>query len=1089
MKNLIYTLILIPFISLAQVGINTVNPNSSLDIVASSQATPDNNDGILIPRIDAFPATNPGAAQDSMIVYLTSVVGLNNPGFYYWNNATTTWIPFGSSSSDQDWFEEGTTSAPNDITDNMFTQGNVAIGTNVPTAVLHAAGVTVPGTSGGVATLLDEDFESVSGNIPDAAGSFPYEDNANAGACIAADGWRIDTADSASDAPSVCSGCLNNRAVIDFGAAACDPQDATLILSSFTPTQSAINISFDYGFTNFEGNGPGDVFTGILFNVTTNTPTNILGTLTADAFDQTLLVLGQTVVPGNEYQIRFRYQAEYDYGATVDNVTVIESVPASTGSYVFRLEDGQQQNGYVLTSDANGYATWEPATSGTDSQLLSLVGNDLTISNGNTVTLTEDWTTTGNIGTDDTVNFIGTTDNQEFVFKTNNIEYSRLTTKGQFELSSVRNNMFIGRQAGESFDPTFGFARRNIYIGEQAGFSNVVRSDNIGIGFNAMRLDVLGSNSIAIGSYALERSDESDESIAIGRGALAQRTKSFGNIGVGHRTLSLASRGDRNTALGVDAGRTTEGDDSVYIGYEADEESSGERNVVIGSDSGVQNLAAGDPSGRVLIGYNVWNNQPGDNILAIENSNSVTPLIYGEFDSDIVRIGGQLQVGSSDDTTAGSIYRFPTTDGTTGQVLVTDGSGNITWTTSAAASNDWTTSGNAGTNEATNFIGTTDLQDLRFRTNNTVRMRVADNGRIGINFPEQTFAQTFSYSADSAVDALYGFSAADGGTGVRGRGQGANGVGVFGFINNTTGVGVVGSNAANGVGVLGIAQNAEGTGLVGIGEGFTYATPVGYSTGLAATSQVGVYGISLGAVDANRYGGYFVYDTDNDLTTSDGDSPTAFLAGRDSNYLGVDINFGGYFSGGQDTTASTPNTSPDDNGTGNTADFAYVGARWGNTNYKILGNGVVSTIIEGEGDNDHIMFAPEAPEVLFQDYGIGKLENGKAEISIDPILRKNIVVDEKHPLKVFIQLEGDCNGVYVTNKSENGFTVKELQNGNSNVSFSYQIIASRADRKDANGKILSKNQDVRLPIAPKAIKNKERKVQKLQMPTESELNK
>ena len=91
------------------------------------------------------------------------------------------------------------------------------------------------------------------------------------------------------------------------------------------------------------------------------------------------------------------------------------------------------------------------------------------------------------------------------------------------------------------------------------------------------------------------------------------------------------------------------------------------------------------------------------------------------------------------------------------------------------------------------------------------------------------------------------------------------------------------------------------------------------------------------------------------------------------------------------------------------------------------------------------MFAPEAPEVLFQDYGIGKLVNGTAVIKLDEILSRNILVDNTHPLKVFIQLEGDCNGVFVTNKSQTGFTVIELNNGNSNVPFSWHIVANRAD--------------------------------------------
>ena len=369
------------------------------------------------------------------------------------------------------------------------------------------------------------------------------------------------------------------------------------------------------------------------------------------------------------------------------------------------------------------------------------------------------WELEGNTGIDDTVNFIGTTDSEELVFKTNNIEFTRLTNIGQFELSSVRNNIFIGKQAGENFDITTStFGRRNIYIGEEAGFSNIVRSDNIAIGYQADRLNTLGSNSISIGSYALSNSDESDYSIAMGRGSLNNRTKSFYNVGLGHRTLSLATSGNYNTAVGADAGRTTAGDNSVYVGYRADSESSGNQNVVIGANSGVQNLAAGDPSGRVLIGYNVWNNRPGNNILAIENSSSITPLLYGEFDNNIVRVGGELQIGSSDDTTAGSFYAFPTADGTTGQVLTTDGSGAVTWENagsgagtddqdltltgnvlsiedgnSVTLSDDWRTTGNTGTNPTTNFLGTTDSQDLVLRTNNLERLRLTTTGRLEFN--------------------------------------------------------------------------------------------------------------------------------------------------------------------------------------------------------------------------------------------------------------------------------------------------------------------------------------------------------------------
>ncbi|MBN2729263.1 MAG: hypothetical protein JXR53_08565 [Bacteroidales bacterium] len=47
----------------------------------------------------------------------------------------------------------------------------------------------------------------------------------------------------------------------------------------------------------------------------------------------------------------------------------------------------------------------------------------------------------------------------------------------------------------------------------------------------------------------------------------------------------------------------------------------------------------------------------------------------------------------------------------------------------------WQLLGNAGTNPANNFLGTTDAQDLVFRTSNIERIRVVTNGRVGIGTP------------------------------------------------------------------------------------------------------------------------------------------------------------------------------------------------------------------------------------------------------------------------------------------------------------------------------------------------------------------
>lgn len=72
----------------AQIGINNPDPKASLDIVASDQVNPANNDGLLIPRLDQFPEINPTGAQNGMLIFLTT-----ENSFYFWNASSDSWIP------------------------------------------------------------------------------------------------------------------------------------------------------------------------------------------------------------------------------------------------------------------------------------------------------------------------------------------------------------------------------------------------------------------------------------------------------------------------------------------------------------------------------------------------------------------------------------------------------------------------------------------------------------------------------------------------------------------------------------------------------------------------------------------------------------------------------------------------------------------------------------------------------------------------------------------------------------------------------------------------------------------------------------
>ena len=362
--------------------------------------------------------------------------------------------------------------------------------------------------------------------------------------------------------------------------------------------------------------------------------------------------------------------------------------------------------------------------------------------------------------------------------------------------------------------------------------------------------------------------------------------------------------------------------------------------------------------------------------------------------------------------------------------------------TARGLNNDWTTTGNSGTNPATNFIGTTDLISLNIRTNNSVsgtaQIRVRDDGLVGINSTGVTTnrLRVINTAVGYAITSINNVASGDG-------------FAIYGSNpNNQDGI----SGAMGGAGAKPTENNGvRGSGLNGLGV-FGYC-------GNGNPANVAHNGNAAGK---------FILDSDNDYTTTNY-SAFAKLAGKSNvdpdgsvQPLAIgDILYGGFFRGGV--------TGPS---------FSYIGIKYGHdaagvagTNYKIIGNGTVSTLIPDAQLNPRIMFCSEAPEVLFKDYGVGKLTNGVAYIALDKILSKNMKIDDRHPLKVFIQLEGDSEGVIVTEKTKDGFSVKEINNGTSNMSFSWQIAGNRADSKDENGKITSHFEDLRLPIGPKGLED------------------
>ncbi|MBP1648005.1 MAG: collagen-like protein, partial [Bacteroidetes bacterium] len=94
------------------------------------------------------------------------------------------------------------------------------------------------------------------------------------------------------------------------------------------------------------------------------------------------------------------------------------------------------------------------------------------------------------------------------------------------------------------------------------------------------------------------------------------------------------------------------------------------------------------------------------------------------------------------------------------------------------------------------------------------------------------------------------------------------------------------------------------------------------------------------------------------------------------------------------------------------------------------------------------LFSEEAAEVYFTDYGTSRLVGGKAHVELDARFLETVTVDALHPMKVFVQLEGDCRGVFVANKSTTSFDVVELQQGTSDAPFTYRVVCKRRYYED-----------------------------------------
>ena len=623
-KLLLLAIAFLGFTGFSQVGINNTDPKASLDISATNSATPANTDGLLIPRIEDFPATDPTAAQQGMMVYLTTTSGSNPPGFYYWDNnaGPATWVSvvggsvqkindLSDAKSDNDGTNDGSSifigvnSGTNDDSSN---NKNVGIGYS---ALLF----NTSGTGNSAIGYLSL-ASNTTGNLNTANGNSALRNNTtgNYNTAIGSQSLRFNTVGLANTAigynslESNTTGERNNA----FGTSALIENttggDNTAIGVSAlrNNTVGNYNVAFGPYALNSNLSGSNNIAIGrqALTNNTTSNNTAI----------------GHQALRSNTFGVNLAigYQSLYS-NTTGQNNTAIGFQSLYTSVFGQRNTAIGHQALFTNTSSNNSALGYQSLYANTTGQFNTAQG---------TLTLTSN--TTGN----------------------NN------TATGYAAISSNTTGSF------------------NTVIGSSALFNNSTGSNNTATGYSALSSNTTGSYNTSIGSQSLRFNTTGNYNNAKGYQSLYSNTTGTYNTANGYQSLYSNTTGGSNLASGYQSLLdNTTGNSNTAIGNRSLlNNTTGSSNTSIGSFAGANNSIG---TGNVFLGSSAGSNELGSNTLYIQNNNADADnaLIYGEFDNDILRTNSEFQIGNP----TGTGYAFPTIDGSSNQLLQTDGSGQLSF--------------------------------------------------------------------------------------------------------------------------------------------------------------------------------------------------------------------------------------------------------------------------------------------------------------------------------------------------------------------------------------------------------------------------